>query len=76
MKKSTPLKEMILRSYPIFQKGTRPLVSSASFNENDEVDKYKARLVAKGYKQQYGVDYIEVFSQLHYTTPLDWWWRW
>ena len=30
--------------------------------ENGEVDKYKARLVVKSYKQEFGVDYGEIFA--------------
>ncbi|GKB48853.1 retrovirus-related pol polyprotein from transposon TNT 1-94 [Tanacetum coccineum] len=37
-------------------------VYKTKLKRNGEVDKYKARLVAKGYKQEYGVDYKEVFS--------------
>ncbi|KAJ7962205.1 Retrovirus-related Pol polyprotein from transposon TNT 1-94 [Quillaja saponaria] len=37
-------------------------VFKTKLKENGEVDKYKARLVAKGYKQEYGVDYTEVFA--------------
>ena len=31
-------------------------------DENGNVAKYKARITPKGYKQQYGVDYFEVFA--------------
>ncbi|KAH9781357.1 hypothetical protein KPL71_008429 [Citrus sinensis] len=37
-------------------------VYMTKLNENGEIDKYKAHLVAKGYKQEFGVDYKEVFA--------------
>ena len=37
-------------------------VYKTKLEDNGEVDKYKARLVAKGYKQEFGVDYKEVFA--------------
>ncbi|GKV28920.1 hypothetical protein SLEP1_g37906 [Rubroshorea leprosula] len=35
---------------------------ATKLKENGEVDKYKVRLVTKGYKQEFGVDYQEVFA--------------
>lgn len=37
-------------------------IFKTKLNEKGEIDKHKARLVAKGYKQEYGVDYKEVFA--------------
>lgn len=37
-------------------------IYKTKLKENGEVDKHKARLVAKGYKQEFGVDYKEVFA--------------
>ena len=37
-------------------------VYKTKLKANSEVDKYNARLVSKGYKQEFGVDYKEVFA--------------
>ncbi|CAL5368351.1 unnamed protein product [Camellia sinensis] len=37
-------------------------VYKTKLNQGGEVDKYKARLVVKGYKQEFGIDYKEVFA--------------
>jgi len=37
-------------------------ISKTKRNAEGEIKKHKARLVAKGYKQQYGVDYEDVFA--------------
>lgn len=37
-------------------------VYKTKLKENGKVDKYKTHIVAKGYKQDVGVDYIEIFA--------------
>jgi len=37
-------------------------IYKTKLKKDGRVDKYKARLVAKGYKQEFGIDYKEVFA--------------
>ncbi|GKV11116.1 hypothetical protein SLEP1_g22397 [Rubroshorea leprosula] len=39
-------------------------IYKTKLKENGEVDKFKVRSVAKGYKQEFGIDYQEVFAQV------------
>ena len=54
--------------------GRKPLpykwVFRYKYVSNSEKPKYKARLVAKGFKQEYGVDYDEIFSLVVKITSL------
>ncbi|GKU90158.1 hypothetical protein SLEP1_g4195 [Rubroshorea leprosula] len=39
-------------------------IYKTKLKENGEVDKFKARLMAKGHKQEFGIDYQEVFAPI------------
>ncbi|RVW90346.1 Retrovirus-related Pol polyprotein from transposon TNT 1-94 [Vitis vinifera] len=61
------LKQQLVQVIIVFESGQHGCQIMSGFyktklKENGEVDKYKARLVAKGYKQEFGVDYKEVFA--------------
>ena len=45
-------------------------VCKTKLKENGEVDKYKAHLVVKGYKQEFGVDYGEIFAPVAKHDPI------
>lgn len=47
-------------------------VYKPKLNADGNVGKYKARLVVKGYKQEYGVDYKEVFATVDRHDTIDW----
>ncbi|GKV07537.1 hypothetical protein SLEP1_g19297 [Rubroshorea leprosula] len=45
-------------------------IYKTKLKENGTVDKFKARLVAKGYKQEFGIDYQEVFAPVARTDTI------
>jgi hypothetical protein len=61
------LKRMIPRSWLIYQKAGKKLVSNGFIiqkNAKCKVQRYKTRLVVKDYKQRKGIDYGEVFTHI------------